>query len=124
MTSKFSKEFGNIICFNINNIINNVITKTHTSYEQILPIFNDLLEYSKEFIDYIYEYRYNITNIDDNNIFFNSNIHNDAISNNSTYINHTLFLIFTYFRDFNFNITDKIKSNILSAYENILFSII
>lgn len=124
MTTQYSKEFGNIICFNINNIINRVIEKTNLTHDQIIFIFNDLVEYSKEFIDYLYQYRYNIDNIDDNNINFTSNIRNDNITNNITYIQHMVFLIFTYFRDNNFNITDIMKNNIIDIFIDIIVRII
>lgn len=124
MTTQYSKEFGNIICFNDNNIINRVIEKTNLTHDQIIFIFNDLVEYSKEFIDYLYQYRYNIDNIDDNNINFTSNIRNDNITNNITYIQHMVFLIFTYFRDNNFNITDTMKNNIIDIFIDMIVRII
>jgi len=125
MTSKFSQEFGNIICFNKQNIINNLIKQNiHNNIDIINDKYNKLTQYFKEFIDYIYNYRYNIDNIDNNDIFFETKINDDFIINNSNYIQHMAFLTFSYFRDFNNKITDDIKNNIINVFNDTLIRII
>lgn len=125
MTSKFSKEFGNIICPRKDNIINSLIqNKLNLSFDFIELRFNHLIIYCKEFIDYLYNYRYNVDNIDDNYINFNSNINDDFIINNSTFLNHEIFLIFEYFRDNNFNITELVTNNIINIFISMLDNII
>ena len=121
MTTKFSKEFGNIICFRENQIINDIIhNNQNITFDYIKIRFDKLIMYCKEFIDYIYNYRYNISDIDNTFINFSTNINDEFIINNTTYFQHMSFLIFSYFRDNNFVLTEKMIENIIDCFKSML----
>ena len=120
MTTKFSKEFANIICFKKEQIINSFIQSKELTEDFLDLRFNVLLLYCEEFLDYLYNYRYNIDDIDNTVINFTTSINNDFIVNNITFLQHEIFLIFKYFRDSNFIINGVITNNIINIFMSML----